>query len=137
MLVTVPDFVPHGALSCPFPFEVLSYVRFSCSGVVYAMHRRYAYISQRGFYPDDREKANQDAYGVATQYDGDSNKVRSVLMLRSSFNAVETTLASFCEAHRRQIEIVRCSGMEQERYMCMMRATLVWSIERFGPTMVV
>ena len=37
---------------------------------------RYAYMSQRGFYPDDREKANQDAYHVATTYDGDSNKVR-------------------------------------------------------------
>lgn len=36
---------------------------------------RYAYVSQRGFYPDDREKANQDAYGVATNYDGDPNKV--------------------------------------------------------------
>ncbi|CAM9419992.1 unnamed protein product [Ascophyllum nodosum] len=35
---------------------------------------RYAYMSQRGFYPDDREKANQDAYHVATTYDGDSNK---------------------------------------------------------------
>lgn len=37
---------------------------------------RYAYVSQRGFYPDDREKANQDAYGVATNYDGDPNKVQ-------------------------------------------------------------
>ncbi|CAM9116929.1 unnamed protein product [Ectocarpus sp. 12 AP-2014] len=35
---------------------------------------RYAYVSQRGFYPDDREKANQDAYGVATHYGGDANK---------------------------------------------------------------
>lgn len=35
---------------------------------------RYAYISQRGFYPDDREKANQDAYGVETKYDGNENK---------------------------------------------------------------
>lgn len=41
---------------------------------------RYAYISQRGFYPDDREKANQDAYGVATQYDGDPNKARDVFI---------------------------------------------------------
>lgn len=94
--VIVPHFVSHGALSC-----LLS--RLKCSAtlgfpvllVVYAMHRRYAYISQRGFYPDDREKANQDAYGVATQYDGDSNKVRSVSMLRSYFNAVKTMLVIF------------------------------------------
>ncbi|CAM9579284.1 unnamed protein product [Pylaiella littoralis] len=35
---------------------------------------RFAFVSQRGFYPDDRDKANQDAYGVATHFDGDPSK---------------------------------------------------------------
>jgi hypothetical protein len=32
---------------------------------------RYAYVSQRGFYPDSPDKANQDSYAVHTCFHGD------------------------------------------------------------------
>jgi len=34
---------------------------------------RYAYVSQRGYYPDDLHKANQDSYCEQTSFNGDPN----------------------------------------------------------------
>ncbi|CAM9481061.1 unnamed protein product, partial [Hapterophycus canaliculatus] len=58
---------------------------------------RYAYVSQRGFYPDDREKANQDAYGIATRFDDDPNKVQCALFTVYDGHGKEGDLcALFC-----------------------------------------
>lgn len=36
---------------------------------------RYAYVSQRGYYPDAPHKVNQDAYYVETCFNGDSEQL--------------------------------------------------------------
>jgi len=36
---------------------------------------RYAYLSQRGYYPEDLYKANQDAFKVIPSFNGDSNNM--------------------------------------------------------------
>jgi len=36
---------------------------------------RYAYVSQRGYYPDDKKKPNQDAYSVTHDFGGHSSDV--------------------------------------------------------------
>ena len=36
---------------------------------------RYAYLSQRGYYPEDLYKANQDAFKVVPAFNGDQNQI--------------------------------------------------------------
>ena len=36
---------------------------------------RYAYLSQRGYYPEDLYKANQDAFKVVPAFNGDPNQI--------------------------------------------------------------
>lgn len=42
-------------------------------GVTYDMNVKYVYVSQRGFYPNDPHKANQDSYVVCESLLGDHN----------------------------------------------------------------
>ncbi|CAM9148873.1 unnamed protein product [Chrysoparadoxa australica] len=55
---------------------------------------RYAYISQRGFYPDDRDKANQDSYAVHSNFDGDPSK--ALLMVFDGHGKEGDLCAQFC-----------------------------------------
>ena len=36
---------------------------------------RYAYLSQRGYYPEDLYKANQDAFKVVPKFNGDRDQI--------------------------------------------------------------
>ena len=39
------------------------------------MTLRYAYLSQRGYYPEDLYKANQDAFKIVTKFNGDPEQI--------------------------------------------------------------
>lgn len=58
---------------------------------------RYAYISQRGFYPDDRDKANQDSYVAIPSFDGDKNK--ALFMVFDGHGKTGDLCAHFCRDH--------------------------------------
>jgi serine/threonine protein phosphatase PrpC/CRP-like cAMP-binding protein len=58
---------------------------------------QYAFISQRGFYPDDRDKANQDAYAVEMQFGG--HKDRALFMVFDGHGKEGELCAQFCRDH--------------------------------------
>ena len=45
----------------------------SCKGATYEFNMKYVYVSQRGFYPNDPTKANQDSYLVCESLLGDNS----------------------------------------------------------------
>ncbi|CAM9550019.1 unnamed protein product, partial [Choristocarpus tenellus] len=71
---------------------------------------RYAYISQRGFYPDDRDKANQDAHTIITCFDGDKDK--ALFTVFDGHGKEGDLCAIFCREHlpgvlAREMAVVR------------------------------
>ncbi|KAL7537297.1 hypothetical protein ACHAXR_007718, partial [Thalassiosira sp. AJA248-18] len=45
-------------------------IKETCKATFGGVSTRYAYLSQRGYYPDDPDKANQDSYSVTTNFAG-------------------------------------------------------------------
>ena len=46
-----------------------------CCKLSETLQIEYAFLSQRGYYPDSLDKANQDAYSVVTDFCGDTSSI--------------------------------------------------------------
>ena len=51
----------------------------SVKGATYEMNLKYVYVSQRGFYPSDPHKANQDSYVVCESLLGDHSSLSGLI----------------------------------------------------------